>query len=179
MMMIPMPPSLPSTPADRCPTEVWEIAVNLDDVSGEIIGDAVPRLLEAGALDVWTTPIQMKKQRPGVMLGLLCASEQRDALARLVIELTGSFGVRFRPWERLVLQRRFVTLTTALGDVRVKVGALDGREVVAAPEYESVRQLAQRAGVSLRQAMLTAQAAVQQWHTGPLQRPSQSPPPPP
>ncbi len=146
-------------PATPSPTEVTEIAVNLDDVTGEVVGDAVRTLLQAGALDVWTTAIQMKKQRPGVMLSLLCGADRRDEFARLLIELTGSFGVRFRDWGRLVLDRRHVTVETRYGKVRIKVGELDGKIVVARPEFDDVKHLAQEAGVPVRDVMDAAASA--------------------
>lgn len=143
-------------------TQVVELATNLDDASGEVIGDAVERLLETdGVLDVWTTAISMKKQRPGVMLSLLCELQAADAVARRLIELTGTFGVRRRTWDRLVLQRAHQSVETQIGPIRVKIGSLDGQTLVAKPEFEDVRQAAERKGVSLRQAMAIAHAAAQ------------------
>jgi len=144
------------------PTAVTEIAVNLDDLSGELIGEAQRALLDAGALDVWATPIQMKKQRPGVMLSLLCEAGKRDELARLVIELTGSFGVRYRDWGRLVLDRRHVEVETRFGSVRVKVGELDGETIVVRPEFEDAKKLADAKGVTAREVMEAAQAVADQ-----------------
>jgi len=91
---------------DQPPTQVVEIACNLDDASGEIVGGVIEDLLSAGALDAWATPITMKKQRPGVTLSVLCEQGLREMMTRLMIELTGSFGVRYRDWGRLVLDRR-------------------------------------------------------------------------
>ena len=133
------------SPDNPTPTAVTEIVVNLDDLTGEVIGEAQRELLRAGALDVWTTAIQMKKQRPGVQLSLLCESAKRDEMAKLVIELTGSFGVRFRDWGRLVLDRRHVKVETRFGKVRIKVGELDGKVVVARPEFDDAKHLAQEA----------------------------------
>ena len=152
---LPVPPD----PANPTPTEVTEIAVNLDDVTGELLGDAQRALMSAGALDVWTTAIQMKKGRPGVMLSLLCECEKRDALARLMFELTGSFGVRFRDWGRLVLDRRHVTVDTRYGKLRVKVGELDGKTIVASPEFEDVKKLADDSGAVLRDVLDAARSA--------------------
>ena len=145
--------------------DVVEVAVNLDDVSAEVLGDAQQRLLDAGALDVWTVPLGMKKQRPGVMLCLLCAPAQRAELTRQVLELTGSFGVRYRHWQRLVLDRRHETVTTRYGPVRLKVGTLDGRVVVVRPEYEDVAALARTSGAPLRQVMAAADAAAHAWYS--------------
>ena len=152
-----------ASPPNPTPTDVTEIVVNLDDVTGELIGDAQRELLLAGALDVWVTAIQMKKNRPGVVLSLLCEASKRDALAGLVMELTGSFGVRYRAWDRVVLERRHVTVETAYGKVRVKVGELDGRVVVARPEFEDVKHLAQESGAVTRDVMDAAMAAAHAW----------------
>jgi uncharacterized protein (DUF111 family) len=151
-----------ATPSNS-PTAVTEIAVNLDDVTGEVLGDAQLKLLDAGALDVWTVPIGMKKQRPGVMLCVLCDSAKRAELARLMLRLTGSFGVRFRDWERLVLDRRHETVNTRFGDIRIKIGSLDGELVSAQPEFEDARELADRAGVPVRDVLRAAQAAADEW----------------
>ncbi len=148
---------------DRTPTQVVEIQVNLDDASGERLGVAVQRLLAEGALDVWTTPIQMKKQRPGVMLCVLCAPEQQSVTARRVIELTGAFGVRYRTWDRLVLAREIQSLETELGVIRVKVGRLDGNVVVTKPEYDDIVTAAQRHGLSVVEAERIVQAAMVAW----------------
>lgn len=152
--------------SDELSRPVCELCVNLDDVTAEVVGSATQALFAAGALDVWTTAIQMKKQRPGVMLSVLCdAAKQREFAVR-IIELTGSFGVRFRVWDRLTLDRRHETLTTRFGDVRVKVGSLDGRILVAQPEYEDVRTRAEAAGQPVRVVLLAAQAAAYQWLAG-------------
>lgn len=156
---MPADPDGPHHDRTLSPTRVCELVVNLDDATPQVVASAQRALIEAGALDVWTTAIGMKKQRPGVMLSLLCEASQRDVMARRVIELTGSFGVRMRVWDRLVLERRFETVATGLGEARVKLGLLDGRCVVAAPEYESVAALARAAGVNVREAMEVAKAA--------------------
>jgi uncharacterized protein (DUF111 family) len=143
--------------------QVYEITANLDDASGEVLGEAAAALLAAGAVDVWTTPIGMKKGRPGVMVSLLCGSGQLDEMLRKMVEVTGSFGVRYRLWDRLVLQRRHETVETAMGRVRIKVGMMDGVVVAAKAEFEDVREAAGRAGVSVRAAMEAAGAAAAQW----------------
>lgn len=143
--------------------QVCELCVNLDDVSAEVVGSATQALLADGALDVWTTAIQMKKQRPGVMLSVLCHAAKQQNFAVRIIELTGSFGVRFRMWDRLTLDRRHETLATRFGDIRVKVGSLDGRVLVAQPEYEDVRSRAEISGRPVRDVLLAAQAAADAW----------------
>ncbi|MEM9882162.1 MAG: nickel insertion protein [Planctomycetota bacterium] len=158
--------------APSSPTRVVELAVNLDDATGEVVGHAVQTLLDEGALDVWTTPIQMKKQRPGVTLSVLVSADPPEAVgvtAERVIELTGSFGVRYRDWGRRVLDRRYVTLDTPIGPVPVKVGSLAGRVLVVSPEADAVAELAQKQGLAFRRAMETARAAAEAWRVEQLE----------
>jgi uncharacterized protein (TIGR00299 family) protein len=135
------------------------LETNLDDVSGEVLGNFLEQALAAGALDVFHTPIQMKKQRPGVLLSLLCPEERADEFSRLILTGTTAFGVRQTIAERRKLRRRFAEVTTAFGPVVVKEGRLDGRCVQWAPEYESCRQLAEQAGVPVREVFSAAFAA--------------------
>lgn len=146
------PASPPDTTphADPTPTRVIELVVNLDDVTGEVIGQACEALLAGGALDVWTTAIQMKKQRPGVQLSVLAREADAATTARRVLELTGSFGVRYRAWDRLVLEREHADVDTPYGPLPVKVGRLDGHPVAARPEFEPARAAADAAGVPVR-----------------------------
>ena len=144
-------------------TRVIELCVNLDDATGEAVAAVTEALMSAGALDAWTTAIGMKKQRPGVMVSCLAAEPDADALARVLLHETGSFGVRHRAWERTLLERTFTEIPTDLGDVRVKVGRLDGRVVVAKPEHDDVAALALEAGLTVREARTTVELAVQAW----------------
>ena len=135
----------------------WEtdtIAVletNLDDISAEILGNFVERALAAGALDVFHTPIQMKKNRPGVLLTVLCAEADADKFSEMILRETSAFGVRRHLAERRKLRREFTTVKTPFGEVTVKLGKLDGKIVQAAPEFESCKKVAEKAGVPLKQ----------------------------
>lgn len=154
----------PTPPAtDAPPLRVSELVVNVDDTSPEVLGAAVQSLLDAGALDVWTAPITMKKNRPAVMLSLLCDEADRPRLAELTLRLTGSFGVRHRTWDRTVLQRQHVTVTTRIGELPIKVGSLGGRAIVAQPEWDAVAQAAEQHRLAPRQAMQIASAAADAW----------------
>ena len=144
-------------------TRVVELCVNLDDATGEAVAVTTTALMEAGALDAWTTAIGMKKQRPGVMIACLATEEDADRLARVLLHETGSFGVRHRAWGRTVLERTFTEVRTDLGAVRVKVGRLDGKVVVAKPEHDDVARLAMEAGLTVREARVTVDLAVQAW----------------
>ena len=124
------------------------LQTNLDDVSPEVLGYTLEKLLEAGALDAWFTPIQMKKNRPGVMLSALCDASQADALRHIIFRETGTLGIRQTTLERTVLERRTETAQTPYGPVRMKV-----TEFGAKPEYEDCKRLAEQHGVPLRNVL--------------------------
>lgn len=126
------------------------LETNIDDINPEILGHFMETALAAGALDVFHTPIQMKKHRPAVLLTVLCAEAEADKFTELLLRETSAFGVRRSLAERRKLKREFVTLTTPHGQVSVKLGKLDGQIVQAAPEFESCRKLAEAAKVPLK-----------------------------
>jgi uncharacterized protein (TIGR00299 family) protein len=127
------------------------LETNLDDISGEVLGDFVERALAAGALDVFHTAIQMKKNRPGVLLTVLCAEADADKFSEMILRETSAFGVRRTIAERRKLRRKYKTVKTKFGNVTVKLGNLNGETIQAAPEYDSCRKLAAQKKVSLRQ----------------------------
>jgi uncharacterized protein (TIGR00299 family) protein len=138
------------------PIPDWEtdrvavLETNLDDCSSEVLGAFLESALVAGALDVFHTPIQMKKNRPGVLLTVLCAEAEADKFAAMMLRETTAFGVRKTLAERRKLRREFSELGTEFGKVTVKIGRLDGRVVQTAPEFESVKRLAAKAGVPVK-----------------------------
>jgi len=140
-----------STPLDWETDRVAVLETNLDDCPGEILGAFVESALAAGALDVFHTPIQMKKNRPGVLLSVLCAEAEADKFAELMLRETTAFGVRKTVAERRKLRREFAGVSTAFGKVDVKLGRLGGKVVQAAPEFESAKKLAAKAGVPVKQ----------------------------
>lgn len=135
---------------------------NLDDINAEILGHFLSQALTAGALDAFHTPIQMKKNRPGVLLTVLCAVDQVDRFAEMILRETTAFGIRFSVAERRKLKRESATVKTVFGEVVVKLGKLNGQLIQAAPEYESCRQVAERSRAPLRQVY---EAACQQART--------------
>jgi pyridinium-3,5-bisthiocarboxylic acid mononucleotide nickel chelatase len=137
------------TRAQPASDRVWVLETNLDDVPGEVVGYCFERLLAAGALDVYAIPMQMKKQRPGVMLGVIATAEKLSELEAVLFAETGTFGVRRYQAERSKLQREAVTVATPWGPVRAKRGWRDGVEVLT-PEYEDCAALARSSGVPLR-----------------------------
>jgi uncharacterized protein (TIGR00299 family) protein len=143
---------------------VTVLETNLDDINAEILGNFVELALAEGALDVFHTPIQMKKNRPGVLLTVLCAEAQADKFNELMLLETSAFGVRRYTAERRKLKREFITVTTPHGKVTVKVGKLDGRIIQSSPEYESCRKLAEETKVPLKQIYAAAARAIEGAH---------------
>lgn len=138
---------------------VTKLETNLDDLSPEITGAVMAQLFAAGALDVWLTPIQMKKNRPGVMLSVLCEESTVAALTDLIFAETSAFGLRVEKVVRLKLARSFAQVSTEFGEVTVKLGLKGERVVQVAPEFESCRAVAEKAGVPLRAVYAAAIAA--------------------
>lgn len=126
------------------------LETNLDDVNPEILGAFVEKALASGALDVFHTPIHMKKNRPGVLLTVLCGEAEADRFAKLILCETSAFGVRRQLSERRKLRREIISVKTAFGEVQVKLGRLDDKVVQASPEHESCKRVAERAGVPLK-----------------------------
>lgn len=131
---------------DQSGDTVLELSCNLDDVTPEVIGHTVQRLLAAGALDVWTSAIQMKKQRPGTLLAFLCSPHQQSELAGLVMAETGTLGLRVQQQQRLLQQRRIVERQTSWGMVRYKVA-----DCSLKPEFDDCCRIAAEQGLSLKQ----------------------------
>ncbi len=138
---------------------VWQLEVNLDDCPGQLVARALEVALDAGALDVWATPVTMKKGRPGLVLGALADAAHRDAVALAMLAETTTIGVRAVPVERLELERALVPVETEYGSVRVKVGTLAGAAISAHPEYEDCLARAKERGVAVKEVMAAAVAA--------------------
>jgi pyridinium-3,5-bisthiocarboxylic acid mononucleotide nickel chelatase len=130
--------------------ECLVLECNLDDTVPELIGALTQALLAAGALDAFTTAVQMKKQRPGTLLTALCLPQDRAALLDLLFRESTTFGVREHTARRTVLARRFEEARTPYGVVRVKVGTWRGRDVTRSPEHEDCARLARERGVAVR-----------------------------
>ena len=129
---------------------LWMLETNLDDASPQIIGHVMDRVLELGALDCFFTPVQMKKNRPGVLLSVLCGQQDKEAVMKLLFMETTTLGVRSYEVLRRALQRSVVQVETQYGQIDVKVAHLDGRIVNEMPEFEQCREAALKAGVPLK-----------------------------
>ena len=136
------------------------LEANLDDLNPEILGYFIEKALGAGALDVFYTPVQMKKNRPGTLLTVLCAEADADQFSELMLRETSTFGVRRSLAERRKLTREFTIVQTAYGQVKVKLGKLDGKILQAAPEFDSCRKLAEEAKVPLKEVYEAASKAL-------------------
>jgi len=129
---------------------LWMIETNLDDASPQIIGHVMDRVLESGAVDCFFTPVQMKKNRPGVLLSVLCSPSEKEAVMKLLFTETTTLGVRSYEVTRRALERSLVRVETPYGPIDVKVAHLDGRVVNEMPEFEQCRQAAAKANVPLK-----------------------------
>jgi pyridinium-3,5-bisthiocarboxylic acid mononucleotide nickel chelatase len=138
---------------------VLVMEANIDDMNPQLYGYLAEKALAAGALDVTCTAVQMKKNRPGLLVSVISKPELESKLTRLLFEETTTIGVRIMQARRKVLDREVVTVETAYGAVRMKVAQLDGKIVNAAPEFEDCRRLAGEKSVPLKEVMLAAQAA--------------------
>jgi hypothetical protein len=138
------------------------LEADLDDMNPQLYGYFVERALAAGALDVTCSPVQMKKNRPGLRATILAKPEHSDALAQIVFEQTTTLGLRIHEARRKVLERELVEVETPYGLVRMKVAKRDGKVVNAAPEYEDCQRLATENSVPLKQVILASQLAYAQ-----------------
>ena len=138
------------------------LETNLDDFSPELVPDVIERCFEAGALDVWTVPVQMKKGRPGFVLSALARPDAQAAIARVLLEETSALGVRVSRLERYELEREERVIDVDGGAIRVKVGLLDGRVVNLAPEHDDCAVVARAAGRSVKSVWAEALARAQE-----------------
>jgi pyridinium-3,5-bisthiocarboxylic acid mononucleotide nickel chelatase len=134
------------------------IETNIDDMTGEVLGYARDRLLEAGAADVWFTSIHMKKGRPGVMLSVICSEAEEETVARLLLRETSTLGVRVRPVHRWEADREVIEFESSLGRAAVKMKRIAGEPPRVAPEYESCKRIAEATGLPLAEVYRVVEA---------------------
>lgn len=146
--------------AEEATGPVIELAANLDDLTPELAGHLIARLLEAGALDAAFAPLQMKKQRPGMLLAVIAEASKREVLLDLIFRESTTFGVREYAITRHILERSFETVETSYGPIRIKRGFRHGELVTSSPEFEECRAAAARHGVPLKTVMAAALAAL-------------------
>jgi uncharacterized protein (TIGR00299 family) protein len=136
--------------------EIAVVEANLDDMNPQIYGYFLEKALGMGALDVYTTPVQMKKNRPGTLLTVLCRPGDTQGLMSLIFAETTTFGVRSYRAQRRVLPREWVSVGTEFGEVRIKVSRVNGRILHVAPEFEDCKRAAEEKGVPLQRVIAAA-----------------------
>jgi len=137
---------------------IMQVETTVDDMSPQIWEAVIERLFESGALDVYLTPVMMKKGRPGTVLTALCGPERVTELSRVLFEESPTIGVRWTAYQRERLEREMVTLATAYGAVPFKVSRLAGRVVTVTPEFDEVRRIARAKGLPVREVLDQARA---------------------
>ncbi len=155
--------ALPGASNDVWAEKIAVLEANLDDLSPQVLAYAMERLLAEGALDVFSVPVQMKKSRPGALLTVLARMADANRLTKLIFAETTTLGVRRREEQRQVLTRRWETVDTTWGPVRIKIANMNGSVSNYAPEFEDCRTLAEAQHVPLRTVM---QEAIQQYLRG-------------
>jgi uncharacterized protein (TIGR00299 family) protein len=142
---------------------VLVLETEVDDAAPQLLGPLVDRLLAAGALDAFLTPVQMKKGRPGILVTVLAPPARREAIEELLFRETTTLGVRRQEWDRTVLERETTTVETAYGPIRVKIGSRGGTVYNAWPEFEDCQRAAEEKKVAVKQVLAEALAA---WRAG-------------
>ena len=143
------------------PERLTEVQATIDDMSPELLGAAIEKIREAGAVEAFFSAVQMKKSRPGILITALCRPEKLGEIQEIILRHTSTFGVRYREVERLALDRKFVSVATPYGPVSIKLGLLKEEVIQAAPEFEDCRQAADKAGVPIKAVY---DAALQAYH---------------
>jgi len=148
--------ALPELAAKTAQETISVLEANVDDLNPQVFGYVMGRLLEEGALDVFGVPVQMKKGRPGMLLTVLSKPEDAAKLTQIIFAETTTLGVRRREEKRQVLSRKWVSVSTQWGDVRMKIASMNGTVTNYAPEYEDCRKVAAEHKVPLKQVMQDA-----------------------
>jgi hypothetical protein len=145
--------------ANTASDTVTVLEANLDDLNPQVFGYVMDRLFKVGALDAFAMPVQMKKNRPGTLLTVLCKPELASDLTQLIFTETTTLGVRRREETRQTLARRWQSVRTPWGEVRIKIASMNGTVTNYAPEYEDCRRIAMEHHVPLKQVMQEAAQA--------------------
>jgi uncharacterized protein (TIGR00299 family) protein len=132
------------------PERLTEVQATIDDMSPELLGAAIEKIREAGAVEAFFSAVQMKKSRPGILITALCRPEKLGEIQEIILRHTSTFGVRYHEVERLALDRKFVSVTTQYGPVSIKLGLFRDEVIQVAPEFEDCRQAAEKAGVPIK-----------------------------
>jgi len=137
---------------------IVQLETTIDDMSPQLYEPLMDRLFEAGAVDVFLTPVVMKRSRPGTVLTALCPRDRLDDISRLLFEESSTIGVRFTEWQRTILPREMVTLPTTYGTIQFKVSRFEGRVVTVTPEFADVARIAREKALPVREVLDQARA---------------------
>jgi uncharacterized protein (TIGR00299 family) protein len=132
------------------PERLIEVQATIDDMTPELLGAAIEKIREAGAVEAFFSSVQMKKSRPGILLTALCRPDQLLEIKDIILRHTSTFGVRYHEVDRLALDRKFVSVTTQYGALRIKLGVLGGEVIQVAPEFEDCRKAAEKTSVPIK-----------------------------
>ena len=146
--------------ANELKKEIFVLETNIDDMNPEFYDVVMEKLFQAGAVDVFLTPIIMKKNRPATKLSVLTQQQNVEMLANEVLKNTTSFGIRFYPVERVMLEREFQEIETVLGKVKVKIGKRDGEVCHISPEYEHCKKISREQGIPIKKVYEEIQSAI-------------------
>lgn len=135
------------------------LETNIDDMNPEFYENLMEELFELKALDVYTTPIMMKKNRPANKLSVLASKEKIDIISEKILKNTTTFGVRYYEVSRKILDRDFNIVKTKYGNIQVKTGIYDGQIIKSIPEYEDCKKIAKEKDISIGKVYLEAQIA--------------------
>ena len=139
-----------STPIAHTPNQCTVLECNIDDTIPELLGAMTQKLIKKGALDVFTTPVQMKKQRPGTLLTVLCRPDDRESLKNIIFTESTTFGIREHMTQRTILKRRHTQVETPYGSIRIKVGTWNDKDITHAPEHDDCAKCAEKHNVPVR-----------------------------
>ena len=137
---------------------IVQLETTIDDMSPQLYEPLMDRLFDAGAVDVFLTPVVMKRSRPGTVLTALCPRDRLDRLVRVLFEESSTIGLRWTEWQRAILPRETVTLPTTYGAIQFKVSRLEGRVVTVTPEFADVARIARDKAVPVREVLDQARA---------------------
>jgi uncharacterized protein (DUF111 family) len=144
------------------------LEASIDDLNPQVFGYVLEKVLQQGALDAFGIPVQMKKNRPGMLLTVLCRPENETALSQTIFAETTTLGLRRRQEQRIVLDRKFVEVATRWGVVKIKVASMNGKVTNFAPEYEDCRRIAAEHDVPLKVVLQEALQLYAMAHALPL-----------
>ena len=140
---------------------IYKVETNIDDMNPQVYSGLMDELLKKGALDVFFVPVQAKQNRPGILVTVLCEKKKLEDIIEILFKETTTFGVRYWPVERKILDRKFKTISSHYGNVKVKVGSYKGKIYTVSPEYKDCKELAKKKKIPVKKILNTVQKSLQ------------------